>query len=128
MLKMLDSPNGKTFKEQTNVLIDSNVANEFATEDAFNLNAEINRETITAYLRWKFPNREHNKNKKWLSLLLSDLNYAGIKNYNQIEKVVNDNLTWFNSFENSNQPSDSISHRFSDIGALRIILTEKFYP
>jgi hypothetical protein len=128
MLKTIEIPEDKTFKDQTPIIIDSNVANESATENTINLNAEINHQTITAYLQWKFPDREHNENKKWINLLLSDLNSAGIQNYNQIEKVVNDNLKWFGSFEKANPPSNSINHRFSDIGALRIILTEKFYP
>lgn len=128
MLKTIELPDYKTFKEQTTIIIDSEVANESAIEDTINLNAEINNKTITTYLNWKFPDREHNENKKWVFLLLSDLNYAGIKNYNQIEKVVNDNLKWLDSFEKTNPPSNSINHRFSDIGGLRIILTEKFYP
>ncbi len=128
MLKTMDLSNYKTFKEQTPIVIDSKVANESAPEDTINLSAELNYKTITAYLQWKFPDREHNENKKWINLLLSDLNSAGIKDYTQIEKVVNDNLKWFSSFEKANPPSNSINHRFSDIGALRIILTEKFYP
>ncbi|HUK85241.1 MAG TPA: hypothetical protein VLU95_05215 [Candidatus Acidoferrum sp.] len=127
MLKTMDLPECKTFNEQKTI-IDSNTSNEHATEDGINLNAEINNKTIITYLHWKFPDREHNEDKKWVSLLLSDLNYAGIKNYNQIEKVVNDNLKWFGSFEKANPPSNSINDSFSDIGALRIILTEKFYP
>ena len=127
MLKIIDTPNEQTFKEQTIVIIDSNVTNEFTNKNLINLNSEINRETMTSYLEWKFPDREHNENRKWLSLLLSDLNSAGIRNYNQIEKVVNDNLEWFNTFEKANPPANSVNHRFSDIGALRIILTEKFY-
>ena len=59
---------------------------------------------MVAYLKCKFPDREHSKNKKWVSLLLSDLNAVGIDSYNQIEKIVNDNLKWFNSFEEANPP------------------------
>jgi|GEM_PF-4738988 hypothetical protein len=128
MLKTTDLSDCKTFKEQTIIVIDSNVANESATGNTINLDAEISHKTITAYLQWKFPDREHNENKKLINLLLNDLNSAGIKNYTQIEKVVNDNLKWFNSFEKANPPSNSINHRFSDIGAIRIILTEKFVP
>src|SRR5271169_4202037 len=107
MLKTIDFPNDKTFKEQTIAVIDSSVSNEFATEDIPYLNAEINRETLKAYLQWKFPDREHNENRNWEFLLLSDLNSAGIKNFNQIEKVVNENVDWLNSFEVTNPPSNS---------------------
>ncbi len=128
MLKMVNSSDDKTFNQQTIILIDSKVINESVDQNSFNINAEINIETITASLEWKFPDREHHENKKWVSLLLSDLKFAGVKSYNQIEKVVSDNLNWLNSFEKTNPPTDSLNHRFSDIGALRIILTEKFYP
>jgi hypothetical protein len=128
MSKTLEVLDRQTTTNQTIIVIGSAVDDNKTTGNELNLNAEITRETISVYLHWKFPDREHNRNKKLVSLLLSDLQTVGFKNYNQIEKIVNDNLNWFNSFEKSNPHSNSVNHRFSDIGAIRIILTEKFVP
>ena len=126
MLKKLDQFNNQTFKDQKIIVIDSNITSDSATVDDLDLAKDISHDTIVAYLQWKFPDREHNENEKLVNLLLTDLNLAGIKSCHQIEKIINDNLKWFSSFEKTNPPSNSIDHRFSDIGVIMTILSHDY--
>ncbi len=128
MLKTLNSIEGKISNEQTIAAIDSNLTDTNSTEHDLNFVADLNYDTIVAYLRWKFPDREHNENKKWVNLLIADLNSVGVKSYYQIEKIINDNFELFCAFEKANPPSNTTNNRFSDIGVMRIILSEKLNP
>jgi hypothetical protein len=125
MLKRPDSLADKTVTNIAIIIDASAVTDECKSKAALDLASEIHADTMTAYLQWKFPDRAHSKNKDWLSLLLSDLEKAGIRSYEQVEKIINDNLKWFNSFEKANPPSNSSNHRFSDIGVMRIILSKR---
>jgi len=125
MLKQQELLGGKIYIKQT-IVEDKQITISSTAEGLVNLDAGINFDTMIAYLRSKFPDREHSQNKKLVSLLLNDLKTAGIKNYNQIEKIVNENLKWLDSFEKTHPPANSENHHFSDIGAIRIILTERF--
>jgi hypothetical protein len=125
MLKTLNSQEPQLRKDQTALVINSNGIDNKTNNNGFNLSLDLSHETIIAYLKWKFPDREHNKNKKWVNLLLTDLNSVSVKNFNEIEKIVNDNLKYFNAFEKANPPANSNNNRFSDVGVIRIILSEK---
>ena len=110
------------------IQIGSSVEKTNANQEGSDFAAEINGETIAAYLKMKFSDREHEENRKLLSLLLSDLNSRGITNCDQLEKIVNDNLKWFGGFEKDNPPLDTPNRRFSDIGVIRIILSVRMLP
>ena len=124
MLTTINKQEPQILEVQTALVISSKVSDNNVIDNGFNLSLDLNQETIDTYLKWKFPNREHNKNKKWVNLLITDLNSVGVKNFNEIEKIVNDNLEYFNSFEKANPPANSANHRFSDVGVIRIILSE----
>jgi hypothetical protein len=125
MLKTLDPANNQTFKDQKIIVIDSNITSDSTNVNDLDLATDISHDTIVAYLQWKFPDREHNENEILVNLLLTDLDHAGIKKCYQIEKIINDNLKWFSSFEKANPPSNSIDHRFSDIGVTMTILSKR---
>lgn len=126
MLKTLDPANNQTFKDQNIIVIDSNITSDSTNVNDLDLAIDISHDTIVAYLQWKFPDREHHENEKLVNLLLTDLDHAGIKKCYQIEKTINDNLKWFSSFEKTNPPSNSIDHRFSDIGVIMTILSHDY--
>ena len=126
MLKTLDPANNQTFKDQNIIVIDSNITSDSTNVNDLDLAIDISHDTIVAYLQWKFPDREHHENEKLVNLLLTDLDHAGIKKCYQIEKTINDNLKWFSSFEKANPPSNSIDHRFSDIGVIMTILSHDY--
>ena len=126
MLKTLDPANNQTFEDQKIIVIDSNITSDSTNVNDLDLAIDISHDTIVAYLQWKFPDREHNENEKLVNLLLTDLDHAGIKKCYQIEKTINDNLKWFSSFEKTNPPSNSIDHRFSDIGVIMTILSHDY--
>ncbi|MGA2523867.1 MAG: hypothetical protein ABSF65_06900 [Candidatus Bathyarchaeia archaeon] len=128
MLKTLDPANNQTFKDQNIIVIDSNITSDSTNVNDLDLAIDISHDTIVAYLQWKFPDREHHENEKLVNLLLTDLDHAGIKKCYQIEKTINDNLKWFSSFEKANPPSNSIDHRFSDIGVIMTILIKRLVP
>ncbi len=128
MLKTLISQENKILNEQTIGIIDSNLTNVNSTEHDLKFAEDLSYETIVAYLQWKFPDREHNENRKWVNLLIADLNSVGVKSYYQIEKIINDNFELFCTFEKANPPSNTTNNRFSDIGVMRIILSEKLNP
>ena len=128
MLKTLDPANNQTFEDQKIIVIDSNITSDSTNVNDLDLAIDISHDTIVAYLQWKFPDREHNENEKLVNLLLTDLDHAGIKKCYQIEKTINDNLKWFSSFEKANPPSNSIDHRFSDIGVIMTILIKRLVP
>jgi hypothetical protein len=112
-------------KSQIVLAIGSNTEEEnFTAEGEQNLETEFSQESMAAFLKAKFPDREHDDNTKLASLLLRDLKSEGIKNYGQLEKIIDDNMKLFDSFEKENPPSNTSKHRFSDIGVIRIILSE----
>jgi len=125
MLKAINPQEPQLLKDQTALLINSNGIDNNTINNGFDLSLGLSHETIVAYLNWKFPDREHNKNKKWVNLLLADLNSVGVRNFNEIDKIVNDNLKYFNVFEKANPPANSNNQRFSDVGVIRIILSGK---
>lgn len=127
MLKTFESLENK-LNEPIVIQIGSSVEKTNANQEGSDFAAEINGETIAAYLKMKFSDREHEENRKLLSLLLSDLNSRGITNCDQLEKIVNDNLKWFGGFEKDNPPLDTPNRRFSDIGVIRIILSVRMLP
>jgi hypothetical protein len=124
VLKTLDSLESQ-LKDQIVLAIESNTEEEnFTPEGEQNVATEFSRESMAAFLKAKFPDREHDDNTKLASLLLRDLKSEGIKNYGQLEKIIDDNMKMFDSFEKENPPSNTSNHRFSDIGVIRIILSE----
>jgi hypothetical protein len=124
VLKTPDSLESQ-LKSQIVLAIGSNTEEEnFTAEGEQNLETEFNPESMAAFLKTKFPDREHDYNTKLASLLLRDLKSEGIKNYGQLEKIIDDNMKLFDSFEKENPPSNTSKHRFSDIGVIRIILSE----
>ena len=127
MLKTLNPLYTQTLEDQTANIINSHDIDNNPIDKEFNLTADLNHQTIVTYLQWKFPDREHTENKKLVNLLITDLKSAGVKNINEIEKIVNDNLKFFNSFEKANPPANFTTHRFSDVGVIRIILSENLH-
>jgi len=65
------------------------------TKDQFNFDAELNLDSLRAYLKWRFPERKLYKGEKALSILLSRAGKAEVKNYLQLDDIVNSNMDWF---------------------------------
>jgi putative GTP pyrophosphokinase len=82
---------------------------------------EANLDSFTAYLRARYPDREHSDPKS-VSQVLQELSEAGYTILQQIDEVVNRTDKVFEAYENEHPPvSDSKNKRFTDIGATRII-------
>jgi ppGpp synthetase/RelA/SpoT-type nucleotidyltranferase len=85
----------------------------------------INLDTITVYLREKFPDREHG-NIKTVSQLVIDLILAGYKTIGEVDKSVNNGWDAFldsERFSNIVDESKSTVERFADTGAMFVILS-----
>jgi len=68
---------------------------EIIKKDQFDFDVEFNLDTLKAYLSWKLPKRRLYRAEKALSTLLSRISKAGIKNYQQLDDVLDSNMQWF---------------------------------
>ena len=94
--------------------------------DQFNLDSEINLDTLKAYLSWKFPKRRHVEAKSMArdySTLMTELREYGFHNLRQLDGALNNHLEWFMRYEKDHRPADAKT--FLRIGVVRVILRAK---
>ncbi len=78
----------------------------------------INLDTLSAYLKNKFPDRERNPQK--VSELVDELLKTGYQNIGEIDELVENGLEALSRFEIENLPfPDSV--KYNEVGVLRII-------
>ena len=86
---------------------------------------ELNLDSLAAYLKSRFPDREH-LDPDDVSGILSELKDFGYHTVLDVDKLIQTQWKWFIAREVSNPPSDSQDAsrkvRFADVGALRVML------
>jgi ppGpp synthetase/RelA/SpoT-type nucleotidyltranferase len=107
------------------------------TDEKFDMSAEMNFDTMFAYLCWKFPDRR-TPNKLEASGALSILNKANIKSYKELDEIIDQNMKWLLAREEKNPPTITRiaseggknkvvqeKGKFRPIGVIRVILKER---
>jgi ppGpp synthetase/RelA/SpoT-type nucleotidyltranferase len=121
----------KAREESVNVLMKKTLG------EKFDLSAEMNLDTMFAYLCWKFPDRE-TSDMMDVSNMLSILRKAKISNYKELDKIIDLNMKWLLASEKEDPPhvmkvesegeKKKIVHKrgkFRPIGVIRMILRER---
>jgi ppGpp synthetase/RelA/SpoT-type nucleotidyltranferase len=81
---------------------------------------EANLDSFTAYLRTRYPDREHS-DPKAISEVLQELSNAGYTSLQQVDNVINRTEKAFEAYEEEYPPvTNDKNKRFADIGAIRI--------
>jgi len=84
---------------------------------------ELNLDSLAAYLQSRFADRDQDEPSD-ISQLLSELRAAGFNSVNDVQAMVDRNFEWFTKREEKDPPEEG-DHRFTSIGAVRIILNER---
>jgi putative GTP pyrophosphokinase len=87
----------------------------------FNLDMEMNLDTLRAYLSWKFPDREK-VHRFAISMLLSEIRKARIKSYNELDRILNINMKWALQDEKQFPPYDSEKRRPTTLSNVGIVM------
>jgi hypothetical protein len=97
-------------------------------QKGFNLDMEMNLDTLKAYLAWKFPDRER-EDQSTVSSLLSEIKLAGIKNYGGLDEILEKDMQWLLNDEEIRPPSKfdqklnrRVDTTFNEVGVVRVIL------
>lgn len=77
------------------------------------LNQEINLDSLSAYLRNKFPDRKHSDASS-ISELVSSLTNSGYKTISDLDKAIDSGMEAFNRFENRYPPHKP--RKFAEVG------------
>lgn len=100
--------------------------------DRFNLDSEINFDTLKAYSEWKFPESKRaikSLTKESLatsySQLLSEVQEYGFKSCRQLDEAVNNNLDWFMKYEIDKPLLKGKKVQLNRIGVIRVILRKR---
>lgn len=94
---------------------------------------EINLDTLSIYLKNKFPDREHNTDIEDTSKLVEELVVAGYTTIGEVDKDLQRSMEAFRLYEEKYPPiylETEESVRFLDIGVVRIaleLIMEKFF-
>lgn len=84
---------------------------------------EINLDTLTAYLRKKFSDRE-SAGSDFISYLTEGLLRNGYKKIGDVDRLVDANFGKFLKYEKEHPPADAEDGRFMDTGVVHVILFE----
>jgi len=87
-------------------------------KDQFNLDNELNLDTLKAFLAWKFPTR---KKSQLRSVLLNEIAKHFKTNYRELDRLVKKHESSFLKDEGTSKEKGDIPY-FSDVGAMRGIL------
>ena len=85
---------------------------------------EINFDTLSAFLKKEFPDREHS-DAQGISVLIEEMNKAGIKTINALDKKLKIGAAAFAAYEQKHppiEPKKGQMQQFMDIGVIRITL------
>lgn len=92
------------------------------------LDQEVNLDSLTAYLRSKFPDRKQPE-PRGVSVLLKELPAGQYTTLSQLDSLINKHWDWFLNRERLKPPRDSADLRkftkFAAIGVVRVILKDK---
>lgn len=91
-----------------------------AMDNEFNLDNEINLDTMIAFINWKFPDREYG-HPDVVSTLLREIENVGIKNYRQLNKIIDKYMDWFIKHE-KNTRARLMGEKYSGTGSVFTIL------
>lgn len=97
---------------------------ESVEKDQFNLNQEMNLDTLRAYLAWKLPDREKAEDIH-LSDLLSDLQKTGYFHFRKLDEALNKSLLAAEAEEKDEPPhkpgpkGEMIPIRYNQVGLVR---------
>lgn len=93
---------------------------ESVEKDQFNLDQEMNLDTLRAYLGWKLPNRETTKDIHY-SELLSELQKTGYSRFQSLDEDL-DRSIHIGEMSEKEMPPSTQSKRFTDVGIVRASL------
>ncbi|MCY6483892.1 hypothetical protein OW763_05965 [Clostridium aestuarii] len=96
------------------------LAEEKAKQAGFLNNEELNLNTLSAYLKKRYPDRNHS-NSKSLSKLIEELLASKYTTFNLLEQTLNKTKKVFAKYEKDNPPS--YSKQYADVGVVRICLS-----
>ena len=88
---------------------------------------EINFDTLSAYLKKQYPDREHS-DAAIIGFLIEEMNKVGIKSINLLDKKLHVGADAFAAYEKKYPPYSTIGEkvkrieRFADVGVVRITL------
>jgi ppGpp synthetase/RelA/SpoT-type nucleotidyltranferase len=94
---------------------------------------EINLDTLSIYLKRKFPEREHNTNIEDISGLVEDLVAAGYRRIGEVDRDLERSMEACRLYEEKYPPVDSETDeldRFTDLGVVRValeLIKERFF-
>lgn len=80
----------------------------------------LNLDTLTAFMRDKFPDREVSDTNS-VSILTKELINADYKTIGEIENLVNNSWEAFLAYEKTNPPFAEPGRKFSDVGVIRSV-------
>jgi putative GTP pyrophosphokinase len=92
-----------------------------------NKDTEINFDTLSAYFKKEFPDREHS-DAQAISSLIEEMNKVGIKSLNMLDKKLKQGYAAFIEYEKKYPPgvpsmaAKSVQQRFLDVGVVRMTL------
>lgn len=101
--------------------------NQIFTQTRPELTQEINSDSLQAYLKSKFPDREHS-DSLGVSELVSELKLFGYKNIKEVDDIIEKTKDVFMVYEKEHPPAVK-SKRFNEVGVVRIsfkIYDEKY--
>jgi putative GTP pyrophosphokinase len=94
-----------------------------STQNKFNLSSEFNLDTMIAYVKWKFPDREF-FGKADISDLLTSLTNRGINSFQALDLLIEQNFAWMIEEEKvaGNRRHNKEKPLYTGSGAIRSIL------
>jgi len=84
-------------------------------------NTEINFDTMSAYLKKQFPNRERS-DAVMIGMVIEEMNKAGIKSINVLDEKLQLGANAFAAYEQKYPPYAKQGNKFLDVGVVRITL------
>jgi len=81
---------------------------------------DINLDSLTYYLRTRFPDRKESSSKN-VSSLVNDFKRTGYQRISDIERAINIGWDAFLLFEEENPPHGKKDAKYRDVGAIRIL-------
>lgn len=93
-------------------------------KDQFSLEQEVNLDSLSAYLSWKFPHRGKGDLSTYssaVSNLIAEMKKAGISSFQELDEKLDKNMDWFANYEKKNKYPGF----FTDVGVARVILGER---
>lgn len=88
------------------------------------LDQELNLDSLSIYLKTKFPNREQPRPSS-ASELVTQLAAHNVRGIQQLDEAIDSNLQWFLAREKETPPGDADDGLYAAEGVIRVILMDK---